>query len=233
MRRIADYVPLRGGRFTPNTPGDNNMSITKRLGERGADRLGGFQPKRIALGAAFMLATAGAVALTAPAGHAAQGPTCFGVSATIIGTQGADSLVGTSGRDVIVGRGGGDTIRGAGGHDLICGNDGNDLIFGDKGGLSLPGVDGNDRISGGDVRDRLFGEGGDDELRGGTGNDTLRGGPGNDTVQGDVGADEHEGNEGNDRLRAQDNTQDLSVNGGPGFDDCDTDAVDPRTACET
>ncbi len=46
--------------------------------------------------------------------------TCHGLTATIVGTSGADELNGTSGRDVIVGLGGNDEIDGNGGNDVIC-----------------------------------------------------------------------------------------------------------------
>jgi hypothetical protein len=51
--------------------------------------------------------------------HAAD-PTCFGQTATIIGTLDDDTLVGTPDPDVIVGLGGADEIVGLGGDDLIC-----------------------------------------------------------------------------------------------------------------
>jgi Ca2+-binding RTX toxin-like protein len=69
----------------------------------------------------------------------AQAVTCFGVAATIVGTNNDDVLVGTPGRDVIVGLGGNDTIQGLGGNDLICGGDGSD---------DIDGGDGNDSIHG-------------------------------------------------------------------------------------
>lgn len=79
-------------------------------------------------------------------------PLCFGVPATIIGTEGPDLLHGTAGDDVIVGLGGSDTIFGGDGNDLICGGDGDDRIYG-----------GSHRFRGGD------------ECDGGTGSNTLSG----------------------------------------------------------
>lgn len=46
---------------------------------------------------------------------------CDGRVATIVGTNGPDSLTGAAGPDVIVALGGDDTVRGLGGADAICG----------------------------------------------------------------------------------------------------------------
>ncbi len=89
-------------------------------------------------------------------------PTCRGVPATIIGTNGSDTRVGTPGRDVMVGLGGKDKLSGLAGSDLICGAAGKDTISGGKG------------------NDKLFGEAGKDILKGGPGKDKLVGGPGKD-----------------------------------------------------
>lgn len=84
---------------------------------------------------------------------------CTGLTATIVGTTGADSIAGTPGDDVIVGLGGNDTILGLGGNDVVCGGDGDDKIKGNGG------------------TDRLFGEAGRDRLVGGPGRkDLCRGG---------------------------------------------------------
>ncbi len=110
-------------------------------------------------------------------------PTCRGLPATVIGTEGADVLFGTEGRDVIVGLGGDDRIFGGAGRDTICGGSGNDLIFGEAG------------------RDRLFGEHGRDTLRGGPGRDTLVGGQGRDTLDGGSSRDRCQGGRGRDTVR--------------------------------
>lgn len=99
-------------------------------------------------------------------------PTCFGETATIVGTALNNVINGTAGRDVIVGLGGADTINGLGGNDLICGGDGPDVIN---------GGDGADRIDGGASPDDLNGGNGDDFLDGGLHNDSLRGDGGRDT----------------------------------------------------
>ena len=89
-------------------------------------------------------------------------PTCRGIPATIIGTDGSDVRSGTPGRDVIVGLGGNDKLNGLAGNDLICGGAGRDTLKGGKG------------------SDQLDGQEGKDILKGGPGKDKLNGGPGKD-----------------------------------------------------
>ena len=89
-------------------------------------------------------------------------PTCKGIPATIIGTDGSDVRSGTPGRDVIVGLGGNDKLSGLAGNDLICGGPGKDTLKGGKG------------------SDQLDGQEGKDILKGGPGKDKLNGGPGKD-----------------------------------------------------
>jgi hypothetical protein len=143
---------------------------------------------------------------------------CHGVSATIVGTTGADTIVGTKDRDVIVARGGNDVVRGGDGNDLISGDAGNDKLYGQDGsdkvfgrtGKDLViGDKGNDVLGGGRGDDVLRGKSGDDILRGsadgdkldgGTGEDALMGQPGNDTLVGDEGDDRLLGAKGNDKL---------------------------------
>ena len=81
---------------------------------------------------------------------------CFGVQATIVGTDGRDRLNGTQGNDIIVGLGGNDIINGRSGNDFICGGKGRDKLNGGKG------------------RDKLDGSGGRDICKGGSGRDTAR-----------------------------------------------------------
>lgn len=90
---------------------------------------------------------------------------CDGRPATIVGTNGNDTLRGTSRADVIDARGGHDRIVGRGGNDIICGGDGNDTIYGAGG------------------QDRLHGGAGRDSLDGGAGRDICKGGPGRDSTR--------------------------------------------------
>jgi len=88
---------------------------------------------------------------------------CAGQNATIIGTEGADTLSGTPAADVIAGLGGNDKISGLSGKDTICGGSGND------------------KLKGGGGNDMLLGQKGKDTLEGGPGaKDKLKGGPGKD-----------------------------------------------------
>ncbi|MBK5222251.1 MAG: diguanylate cyclase [Acidimicrobiia bacterium] len=59
--------------------------------------------------------------------------TCTGEEATIVGTDGDDTLLGTSKRDVIVALGGDDDIHGGNGNDLICAGAGADSVNGGNG----------------------------------------------------------------------------------------------------
>jgi|SRR5215217_431221 len=119
--------------------------------------------------------------------------TCGGVTATIVGTPGDESIPGTTGPDVIAGLGGADTISGLSGNDILCGGPGNDTI-----------------LSGSD-RDQAFGEGG---------NDLVRGGGGADQVRGNAAADQLFGDEANDQLTGGDGTD--RCDGGSGTDTAST-----------
>lgn len=90
--------------------------------------------------------------------HGASRPTCFGRTATIVGTAGDNEINGTARQDVIVAKAGADEVHGRGGNDFICGNRGND---------KLEGGTGNDHLDGGLGHDRLDGEAGADVCRNG------------------------------------------------------------------
>lgn len=194
------------------------------------------------IGLAAFFAAPGAGAQTAP-------PTCFGMTPTIVGTEGNDdgvdapAIEGTAGPDVIVGLGGHDEIDGNGGDDRICGNAGRDLIdrhaFGSAFGSDmLAGNGGRDCINGGHLD-----EPGNDVIRGGSendpcliggaGNDFVAGGSGDDNISGDAGNDVLRGNYGNDNIEdpfsgTTENDRDI-LRGNPGDDDLvadDSDTID-------
>jgi hypothetical protein len=105
----------------------------------------------------FLLAGSGILAalLTLPPqGGAGSRYTCFGLQATIVGTDRPDVLRGTSRRDVIAGREGNDEIAGLAGNDLLCGGFGNDRLDGGPGFDRLDGGGGVNRCVNGERRAR-------------------------------------------------------------------------------
>lgn len=127
-----------------------------------------------------------------------SGAKCFGLTATIVGTNGDDVLTGTSGADVIHALGGNDTVRGLDGDDVICGGTGNDILEGGFGRDFIIGGDGNDIIKGQHDEDAITGGTGDDIIYGGAARDVMLGHSGNDTMQGSSGDDLIFGNTGID-----------------------------------
>lgn len=105
-------------------------------------------------------------------------PTCNGLPATCVGTDGDDLILGSEVADVIVALAGNDVVHGDVGNDTICGGPGIDSLFGAKDSDTLLGEEGDDW---------LFGAVGDDDLRGGPGYDVLWGGPGQDKLSGGDG----------------------------------------------
>ncbi len=137
-------------------------------------------------------------------------PTCHGMPATIVGTNGRDILFGTEGPDVIVGRAGADSIHGGGGDDTICAGSGiYDFVRGGSGDdyvthiaenpsikVRLHGGLGNDILVSTSTQSdplaygaTLYGDDGDDVLRSRTSSDALVGGNGSDQTRGGRGED--------------------------------------------
>ena len=117
---------------------------------------------------------------------AAAVATCDGRPATLIGTDGADTIDGTGGNDVILGLSGDDVIRGLGGNDVICGDVGNDVLRGGPGSDTLIGGDGDDVLRCGSGHDGwITGDEGNDALYGErSGASDLIPGPGDDLIVG-------------------------------------------------
>jgi Ca2+-binding RTX toxin-like protein len=154
--------------------------------------------------------------LVDPSGLLVVPPTCFGVYATISGTEGADALTGTAGPDVIAARAGDDIVDAKEGADLICGGGGRDrliggdgrdrfvggnsgdVILGNDGADFAKGEIGNDKIHGGRGSDRIYGQQRRDNVVGGKGRDLLNGGPGRDKLSGGPGRDRLRGGPGRD-----------------------------------
>jgi Ca2+-binding RTX toxin-like protein len=101
---------------------------------------------------------------------------------TLIGNGLSQSIYGNEGLNTLSGRGGDDLIFGGGGNDTLNGDDGIDRLYGGTG---------NDQIFGGIGDDQLYGEVGNDSLSGGDGSDRLEGGVGADTTSGGLGDDRH------------------------------------------
>ncbi len=127
---------------------------------------------RTGLIAVLAAAMVGLLQPGAAADGAVASQTCFGQTATIVGTDGDDVLTGTDGDDVIVGLGGTDTIYPRAGDDRVCAGP-NPVRFGADGApvYEVVGPDprtstdfgaGVDLVDGGPGLDRItegFGEG--------------------------------------------------------------------------
>ena len=127
------------------------------------------------------MGTAGADALTAPAGDA-----------TVEGLDGADTLTGGAGDDVLFGGAGADLITTGAAFNRVNGNAGDDTIVGHSQiGDWLLGGQGNDLVNAAQSTGHnvINGNLGNDVIQGGSGGDTLRGGQGDDVITGGAGAD--------------------------------------------
>jgi Ca2+-binding RTX toxin-like protein len=78
---------------------------------------------------------------------------CGGKQATVLGTDGDDTLRGTKGKDVIAGFKGRDEISGLKGDDVLCGGPGKDILIGGAGKDRLLGQGAKDRCVGGAAKD--------------------------------------------------------------------------------
>ena len=120
-----------------------NANIT--FGGSGANRTVTVTPASNQTGTATITVTVSDGALTGQDTFVqtvtASGATCFGLVATVTGSEGGETLTGTAGNDVIAGLGGNDTISGLGGVDVLCGGTGDDLV--------LPGSGSDVQVDGG------------------------------------------------------------------------------------
>ena len=157
-------------------------------------------------------------------------------AAKIDGGWGNDTLVGGNGNDTIYGGGGNDTITAGSGNDHVDAGDGNDTVFGGAGSDIINGGTGDDSLHGDDDNDVIMGGVGNDFLYGGNGNDQLISDDGttsgNDTLYGGGGIDAFFGGAGNDVIHAKNGNKDY-VDGGPGNDSAQTDAIDTVVSVET
>ena len=197
-----------------------------------------FTAGRLTVLSAAIVATGALIFGVAASGASAPWPSCLGEPATIVGTDGNDTLNGTSGDDVIVGLGGDDVITSGANDemDLICGGDGNDSLIVTSGGLysDVSGDAGDDRIQG--AKDSFVQVDYEHspasvnvDLGAGTatgwGNDTLvrvdfaYGSAFDDVLKGSAGLNVLWGDAGNDTLLGLGGLDDLD--GGPGNDTLD------------
>ena len=150
---------------------------------------------------------------------------------TLNGTSGADTIFGFAGSDVLVGGGGNDSIDGGEDSDLIYGGDGNDKLLGGAGVDSIGGDAGDDTIDGGAGFDYAYFDTAASAVNvslvtntssGGDGNDVLisieglLGSPFNDTLTGSNGDNDLIGGLGNDLITGLDGSDYLE--GDPGAD---------------
>ncbi|MEE1938281.1 hypothetical protein V1L54_02445 [Streptomyces sp. TRM 70361] len=181
-------------------------------------------------GAATVLATAAALALTAPTATAAQDPAPVTCRDPDTGEELPADRVGTDGDDhftihdgVVVTLAGDDTVfveHGSLAFPVACLGPGDDWfgnVFPDTSGIltafhTAHGEDGDDTLLGNRDHDDLLGGPGHDTIDGRGGADDLRGGPGDDTIDGGRGDDTVIGGEGHD-----------TVDGGPGIDRCEAE----------
>ena len=144
---------------------------------------------KIVLAAALLAATACTADANAPGARAsatateAAAPTCFGEKATIVGTDGDDTIHGTPHADVIVTGNGNDIVYGEGGDDRMCAQvtDYGDYLkklYGGKGNDRINGSARADEIHGGSGADLINGKGSDDLIYDGSGDDYVDAGPG-------------------------------------------------------
>jgi len=155
---------------------------------------------------------------------------CAGRAATLVGTDGDDTLDGTAFDDVIVGRAGDDVILGFDGDDTICAEGGNDRVNGGPGADRLYGQSGNDVLRGKAGADRLTGSAGNDTVDSGGGNDRLYGGNGNDILKDGAGVDLVVGEGGDDKVYA--GTGDDIYRGGDGTDTLVLAAANPAAVID-
>ena len=171
-----------------------------------------------------VLAAGGLLGL--PPASAQEAATCFGVPATITGTDGDDRIVGTDGPDVIAAGDGVDSITARAGDDLVCagpgerqeydeewneyysvgdyvdGGGGDDRIDAGPGPNQMWGGEGDDYMLGSDMGDRVLGFDGNDEVHTGEGRADVYAGAGDDTITTGSSDDEINAGKGRDTISA-------------------------------
>lgn len=108
----------------------------------------------------------------------------IGITATINGGEGNDTIVGGAGADTILGGPGNDVLMGGEGNDSLDGGAGDDQLFGWS---DVPGA--HAVLDACPDNDSLVGGPGDDDLVGGNGADFLQSSEGSDVAEGGPGSD--------------------------------------------
>jgi Ca2+-binding RTX toxin-like protein len=132
---------------------------------------------------------------------------CFGVEATIVGTEGNDQIFGTAGPDVIATLGGDDSVAAGAGNDRICTGAGSDGVLAEEGDDSIDEGEGSSDVvyyftANGPVQVNLAtgvatGASGRDTL---VGIESASGSRFNDTLVGNAEINILNGDRGNDRI---------------------------------
>jgi len=166
-----------------------------------------------------------------------------GVTVSVYGGEGDDTLTGGAGNEQVYGHAGNDTLAGGAGDDYLDPGEGNDSVSGGPG-LDTVGynrttaiqvsLDGNwndgapptdidnvnpnvENVSTGSGDDTITGSGSNNSLSGGAGNDTISGLAGKDTLNAGAGTDTLNGGDGDDTVNDGDGADTLL--GGAGDDD--------------
>jgi hypothetical protein len=185
------------------------------------------------IGLSILLSAWQRTCMTFPAAGAGLSVTIDGGDGddTIIGSAGADALGGGGGRDLLLPAGGRDTVRGGTGFDTasFCGTAAPVSLS--LNGAADDGVAGEGADIAADVED-LVGGSGDDSLTGDSGSNRLAGGPGADVLDGGSGPDELLGGDGDDRVLARDTTPE-AIDCGAGNDSAVVDVDEDAPNCET
>jgi Ca2+-binding RTX toxin-like protein len=135
---------------------------------------------------------------------------------TLVGGSGDDDLDGGAGADMVTGDDGDDQLAGGAGADVLGGGAGSDQIDGGADDDQIDGGDGGDTVDAGDGADQVEGGAGADSINGDAGDDILHGGDGDDTVDGGAGTNSIFGDGGADTLAAGDGHD--TIDGGAGSD---------------
>jgi len=153
------------------------------------------------------------ISVTSAGGNATVTLASVPIPATVLATNGYDTITGSDGGDSIRAHGINNFITGGAGNDTLVGPGGSDTIFASGSGNDFlkakntgnklrGGTGGNDTLVGGSGEDTLKGHGGNNSILAGSGNELIHGFGGNNTIVGGSGSDTITGNHGNNTITA-------------------------------